>query len=98
MAKQSKEWIVKVPVTLVVCTQVSAHSKSAAIIAANEKANGLVAYYNGGESDMGRPPLVGFEDNGEDEKTWWDQDSLDATDIFLSDKAVAEPADEVEDE
>lgn len=87
MAK--RKWLVKVPVTIVACAEVTAPNSEAAIIAANEICNEICAMYNGGHDPIDRPSLVGLGTEVCDASVFWDQDSLDQCEIFLNSKAEA---------
>ena len=99
MAKKSTKWIVRVPITVTVCVEVDAPSKKAAVIVANEKAEGVVPFFNGCDTDLDRPPYIGIEgdDNG-DQSMWFDSDSIQQCDMFLNNGAIAEAVEEKEEE
>lgn len=85
-----RKWIVKVPITLEVCVQVTAPNKQAAIEAANEAANDLVPLYDGSRYELSRPSMVGINYDGDDCGAWFDDNSLDQADLFLKDGVTAE--------
>lgn len=85
---KQKKWLVRVPITLHLCAEVTAQNKNAAIQVANLKCSEVEGRFTGYRPRLDRPifavPVT--EDNETDQLVWWDPDDFDACEIFLTDK------------
>ena len=91
MANKKRKWIVKVPITLTLCAEVTAPNKAAAIEAANCKCSEIMPQYVGYRSRIDRPTIASLLADEDDQTVWWDPYSIDICEIFLTDKAVPTP-------
>lgn len=89
MSNVKRKWLVKVPVTIVACAEVTAPNAKAAVVAANEMCSEICPMYMGGSDPISRPSLVGLSSDADDNSVWWDPDALDQCEIFLNGKAEA---------
>jgi len=102
--RKHKKWVVKVPVTIMVCVEVASPDADAAIIDANETVDGLQPFFidaNGkvdrlqplfnDQAKVDRPPLVGLVVRGKPSMVWFDTTSFDQCGLFFSDKTQVEP-------
>lgn len=71
------KFIVKTPVTITVCVEVSAKGKKEAIRKADEAMSEISAMFSGCGDDLSRPSMAGVEEGA------WFED-LDQNSIFLS--------------
>ena len=90
MPKKKTRWIVKVPVTLHLCAEVQAPNKKAAIEAANCMCSEVEARYEGYRARLDRPSFA-VPVTDDEENTWWDPDSFDQAEVFLTGKTTVEP-------
>jgi hypothetical protein len=102
--KKNHKWLVKVPVTIMVCVEVESHNRGSAIIAANETVEGLQPVYIddnsrierlqtlfNSQANLDRPLLVGLGVSGKPGVVWFDTTSFDQCDLFLSSKTQVLP-------
>lgn len=90
MGTPKRKWVVRVPVTLVLCCEVVAPNRKAAVIAANEKCSEIEPMYFQGHGQIGQPVLAAPCADCDDNSVYWDQDSFDQCEIFLNEKAEAQ--------
>lgn len=88
---KQKKWLVRVPITLHLCAEVTAQNKNAAMQVANLKCSEVEGQFIGYRSRIDRPTLAVPVTDSEDQNVWWDPDDFDACEIFLNDKTEVSP-------
>lgn len=85
---KEKRWIVRAPITVVVCAEVAAKNEAQAIEKAGEQWNSLSQLCHGCDFDYERPTLIGttYKPN-----CWFDPDYADIQDFFYTKAAFVSP-------
>ena len=90
MPFKKRKYIVKAQVTLKLCAEVTAPNPEAAREAANCKCSEIEGQFLGYKADLNRPMYAVPMCDCDDQTVWWDPDSLDQCEIFLTNEAEFE--------